>query len=774
MAMNKDFGGFELKEKIGSGGMASVYLAVQKSLQRPVVLKILYPHLAEDEKLVQRFEREARAAAMMRHENIIQVIDCGRYEDVAYIAMEFVEGMDLKKWLEAHGTPPIEMALLMLRDLCKGLEHAHGHRIIHRDIKPANIMLTPDGTIKLMDFGLARSGAETSTQMTMVGSVMGTPAYMSPEQATGEVVDERSDIFSSGIVAYELLGGQRPFSGDSYSTVLRSILTVEPPEVTHFNPLVPEEVARIVRGMLQKDVSKRYASIGQVREDLEGVIEQLGLLRGKDLLKEYALDPQTVGDRWRSKRLARHLDQGLFFENMGLGKIDDALLEFRRVLHLDPENPTARDHVKKLERELEKLMASQAPAEPAQAPVPPSPAGEAPNDRTMIMTPGQAASRPPSPGQAPSQPPSFGSASGPPSPAGEAPNDSTMLFSPGQAAASSLPPTLPPTPPPTPPPSPAVGASMPPAPKPAEKKPAAAPAPKPAPPAKPSAPAAKSGGLPMPMLAGIGVLVVLIIAVAVMMMNKQGDDASKSQPVATNVSPVTAPVTPPVSEPAKTEPTHTEPGKTPPVVTSKPTTKPSVLTSPVPMKPAPETKTPEKKTPEKKMPEKPAPTKTQTPPPAPAPAPKEEPKSNAMATLIVKATPFASTLTVDGDTKGANQSQFKLSLKPGKHTVRMTHTTGAPYETTVNLDAGDEQTITHDFTGTFGSINVSADPTWGEIYLDGDPQGKTTPFVISNLRPKEYQVVLVRDGYTVEGGAQFVTVKPGQTVNVKFKLKQKK
>ena len=355
MAMNKDFGAFELKEKIGSGGMASVYLAVQKSLQRPVVLKILYPHLAEDEKLLQRFEREARAAAMMRHENIIQVIDCGRHDDVAYICMEFVEGMDLQKWIGAHGTPPIEMALLMMRDICRGLEHAHGHRIIHRDIKPANIMLTPDGTIKIMDFGLARSGSETSTQMTMVGSVMGTPAYMSPEQATGEKVDERSDIFSAGVVAYELLGGQRPFSGDSYSTVLRAILTVEPPDVTHFNPLVPEEVASIVRNMLQKDVSKRYETIAQARQELEAVIEQLGLLRGKDLLRDYALDPQAVGDRWRKKRLSRHMDQGLYFENMGLGKIDDALLEFRRVLHLDPENNTARDHVKKLEREREGL-----------------------------------------------------------------------------------------------------------------------------------------------------------------------------------------------------------------------------------------------------------------------------------------------------------------------------------------------------------------------------------------------------------------------------------
>ena len=171
MAMKKDFGPFELHEKIGSGGMASVYRGVQKSLDRKVVLKVLYPHLAEDEKLVARFEREAHAAAMLRHEHIVQVIDCGRFEDVSYIAMEFVEGMDLKKWMEAHGTPPLEMSLLLLRDLCAGLEHAHQHRIVHRDIKPANLMFTPDGMLKIMDFGLARKG-EDSTAVTVVGSVL--------------------------------------------------------------------------------------------------------------------------------------------------------------------------------------------------------------------------------------------------------------------------------------------------------------------------------------------------------------------------------------------------------------------------------------------------------------------------------------------------------------------------------------------------------------------------------------------------------------------------
>ncbi len=398
MGLKKDFGPFELHEKIGSGGMASVYLGVQKSLDRPVVLKVLYPHLAEDEKLVARFEREARAAAFLRHENIVQVIDCGRHEDLSYIAMEFVEGLNLKQWMETYGAPPLEMALIMLRDICRGLEHAHHHRVVHRDIKPANLMLTPDGTLKIMDFGLARRGEDT-TAVTVVGSVLGTPAYMSPEQATGEQVDERSDIFSIGVVAYELLGGQRPFQGDSYSTVLRAILTVEPQPLEITNPVVPEEVVKIVHRMLQKDVSKRAQRIADVRGDLETVLEQMGLHRGKDLLREYAQDPKRVTEVLRKKRISRHLDQGLYFQNMGLSKMDDALLEFKRVLHLDPENKTAQDHLRTLEVERERLMAERgAGGGDATMVLDAAAAGDA----TLVMPPGGAA---PAAAAAPTAPP---------------------------------------------------------------------------------------------------------------------------------------------------------------------------------------------------------------------------------------------------------------------------------------------------------------------------------------------------------------------------------
>jgi serine/threonine protein kinase len=780
MAMNKDFGGFELKEKIGSGGMASVYLAVQKSLNRPVVLKILYPHLAEDEKLVQRFEREARAAAMMRHPNIIQVIDCGRHEDVAYIAMEFVEGMDLKKWIDANGAPPIEMALLMLRDVCAGLEHAHSHRIVHRDIKPANIMFTPDGTIKIMDFGLARSGAETSTQMTMVGSVMGTPAYMSPEQATGEAVDERSDIFSTGVVAYELLGGTRPFEGDSYSTVLRSILTVEPMELTQFNPLVPEDVARIVRGMLQKDMGKRTQTITQVRESLEDVIESTGLHRGKDLLREYALDPKAVATKWRQKRLSRHLDQGLYFENMGLGKIDDALLEFRRVLHLDPGNSVARDHVKKLEREREAVIANATP---------PPEKDEPGQDATMMLTPEQTAAI----AAAVAAFPAKGASAVPSTPA-------------APAAPKSEPPKA------AQPARPAPAAKAPPPPKP--------PAPRPASPAK----SGGKGGLPVPLIAGIGLLVVAAIVAGIFMLGgkKKNDAVTDSGTGTTTTAPETPAATPTLPPPATPAPAPAAASDGSPLAAAqhsfdagdyigatnmarkalaakgvgrddKRTANELIARSTArgqgaapgaqafvrllrmypAYKPDPSFTPAERGAYETAKLNlaggtQPAPTTVRPPEGSTSP-----PTASATGTVNVKVTPFAESFTVDGAVVDKNKPRFTAALKPGSHKIGVRHPTLGAKEWTVQAAAGETIELSHDFTAAAGSVTVSSEPTWGEIYVDGVRIGHNTPWDVSPISPGRHEITLVRDGYAPEGGAQTVEVKTGESKTVRFKLKKK-
>jgi tRNA A-37 threonylcarbamoyl transferase component Bud32 len=773
MKMNKDFGAFELIEKIGAGGMASVYLANQKALGRKVVLKVLYPHLAEDEKLVARFEREARAAAMMRHENIIQVIDMGRHEDVVYIAMEYVEGMDLKKWLDAHGTPPLEMAILMLRDLCRGLEHAHGHHIVHRDIKPANVMLTPDGTIKLMDFGLAR-GNDTSTQVTVVGSVMGTPAYMSPEQATGDVVDQRSDVFSTGVVAYELMGGQRPFGGESYSTVLRSILTVEPPDVTRFNPLVPEELSRVVRGTLQKDVSKRVATITSLREALEDVIEQMGLLRGRDLLREYVADPDGIAARYRQKRLARHLDQGMYFENMGLGRIDDALLEFHRVLHLDPQNSVAREHVKRLEHEREKVVA------------PPPPHAPAADEHTVVLRPEQVAALSSAAPPATPAPPST-----PATPATPAP--------PAPPAA-----TTPSTPKPPPPPAPPA-------------KPAPPPARPAAPRATPPAAASRRKGLPLPALIGAAVVLIAVVAFAFWRLMPPGSTptpAPDSTVASTDVPAVPSDSAPPESVGTAMADSLASPllaataafdssdfegalrlarkaiaDRTLPRKDLRPAREliarslvrlgrvaeagrafAELLTAFPGYRPGPGVTSAERgvfETARLNL----ASAHPDTAAPAP---PLPPPPGRASATLRVTAVPFAATFTVDGHMLGQNQQEFTAALAPGHHTVVLKHPSLGTREWSVELAAGRTTTLSHDFTGSTGSIEVSSEPTWGDLYMDGVRIGKTTPWEIKAVPPGRHEVTLVRDGFAVEGGAQIVELRPGEKKTVRFKLRPKK
>jgi len=789
MAMNKDFGAFELKEKIGQGGMASVYLAVQKALQRPVVLKILYPHLAEDEKLVQRFEREARAAAMMRHPNIIQVIDMGRHEDVAYIAMEFVEGMDLQKWLQAHGTPPIEMALLMLRDVCRGLEHAHGNRIVHRDVKPANIMLTPDGMIKLMDFGLARSGTETTTQMTMVGSVLGTPAYMSPEQATGEVVDERSDIFSTGVVAFELLGGTRPFTGDSYSTVLRSILTVEPVPVTEINPLVPDEVARIVRGMLQKDVGKRTQTITQVLGDFEDVIEQMGLHRGKDLLREYALQPEAVAAMWRKRHLSRHLDQGLYYENMGLGKIDDALREFRRVLHLDPGNAVAKDHVEKLERDRSRLIEQQK----ANRPDP---------EATMVMPPDAAAAQPADP-------------------------DATIIGAPPPAPPARTPEAKPPAAPSTPkspPPAKASPAPLKP-PPPVAAKPAAAP--------KPAKPGTPRKGLSIPVLAGIGGALVVIAIVIVMAMGQGSDSTEPSAPVSLPVAPpesalaveprlggeadsATIPVPPAETPAAQAKPTIDDAlhllekaryaealSNARSLLAGHPPSRQRRLAmeivarayagqgraveaagafrdlieaypaySPDRSLTATEVAAYRQAKADIARADSLAAARAAPAEPPPQPPPATKPQTATTATIVVHVEPYADFL-VDDQRIDGNKKLYRYSVKPGPHKVTVKHPTLGSREWSLSLKAGETQELDYDFTSLAGRIRVESEPTWGDVYMDGVRIGHATPWEISPVPPGVHDITLVREGYVVEGGAQRVDVKLRDKITLRFKLKKK-
>jgi serine/threonine protein kinase len=714
--MKKDFGAFELHEKIGSGGMASVYRGIQKSLDRQVVLKILYPHLAEDEKLVARFEREARAAALMRHENIVQVIDCGRHEDVAYIAMEYVDGLDLRKWLDAHGPPPLEMGLLILRDVCRGLEHAHAHRIVHRDIKPANLMLTPDGTVKIMDFGLARRGEE-STTMTQAGTVLGTAAYMSPEQATGEIVDERSDVFSTGIVGYELLGGRRPFEGESYSAVLRSIITIDAPPLESMNPLVPHEVVTIVHKMLFKDAAKRYQKIETVRGDLETIIEQMGLHRGKDLLREYAREPERVNDVFRKRHLTRHLDQGLYLETMGLGKIDDAVIEFQRVLHIDPDHKLAREHLKKLEKE----------ARVTKRPEPPA-------DGTLVLGPDeQEVLR-------------------------HAPRPSATAAAPISGAI------------------PSVRARV----DESEHTPAGRTRPAPATRAKTPARPADRTRLMLMVAAGTLTLLLAVTLVVVLGGGRNRTPVSEPKPIDPTAE-ASLPgessgqvETPPVAPPPPVEAPTIAPTLT--VKTVPPGASIHVDGAALAertnatldgLAPGSHTVVIEldgyvtaRRTVTLESGKQSEVAVTLKPEPA------------GEGTLVVRADPYAN-VYVDDKLKSESRMSSTITLPSGRHRVRVVHPSFEPKSwNDVVITPGKTATLEWNFFATLGSIRiVFPGGMWAEVYVDGKKYERTAPCIVEQLKPGKHTIELRREGFTIEGSPQTVVVTSGGTAEAKFRVK---
>jgi serine/threonine-protein kinase len=206
-------GRYQVVRRIGSGGMADVYLAEDQELGRRVAIKILNDRHAHDEQFVERFRREAKNAAALSHPNIVAIYDRGEAEGTYYIAMEYLDGRSLKELIVGRGPAPFPVAIDYARQILAALRFAHRNGIVHRDIKPHNVLVDGEGRVKVTDFGIARAGA--ASQMTEAGSIVGTAQYLSPEQAKGTAVDQRSDIYSLGVVLYELLTGSVPFTGDT-------------------------------------------------------------------------------------------------------------------------------------------------------------------------------------------------------------------------------------------------------------------------------------------------------------------------------------------------------------------------------------------------------------------------------------------------------------------------------------------------------------------------------------------------------------------------------
>src|SRR5437764_4077768 len=267
-------GRYKIVRKLGAGGMADVYLAEDQELGRRVAIKILNDRHAADDQFIERFRREAKNAAGLSHPNIVSIYDRGEAEGTYYIAMEYLEGRTLKELIVTKGPTPIHVAIDYTRQMLAALGFAHRNGIVHRDIKPHNVVVGPDGRLKVTDFGIARSG---TSQMTEAGSIIGTAQYLSPEQARGTPVDQRSDLYSVGILLYELLTGTVPFTGDTPVEIAMKHLSAVPEPPSHERSEIPRDLDYVVLRALAKNPHDRYESAEEMDADLGRVLRGAGV-----------------------------------------------------------------------------------------------------------------------------------------------------------------------------------------------------------------------------------------------------------------------------------------------------------------------------------------------------------------------------------------------------------------------------------------------------------------------------------------------------------------
>ncbi len=260
-------GRYELTHLVARGGMAQVYRAIDLQLDRPVALKVLFPELSVDKTFVERFRREAQAAANLSHPNIVPVYDWGEDDGVYFIVMEYIDGRSLSAVLRDPQKLPANQIAQIGAGVAAALAFAHRHGVVHRDVKPGNILITPDGEVKVTDFGIARA-VNTEESLTQTGAVMGTAAYFSPEQAEGKTVDARSDIYSLGVVLYEMAVGRPPFSGDSPVAVASKHVRDEPTLPRVANSACPAALEAVIMKAMAKDPASRYGSAEELRADL--------------------------------------------------------------------------------------------------------------------------------------------------------------------------------------------------------------------------------------------------------------------------------------------------------------------------------------------------------------------------------------------------------------------------------------------------------------------------------------------------------------------------
>ncbi len=272
--MPKTIGKYEILNTLGSGAMGVVYRARDPVIDRIVAIKVLSPSLVENARQRERFYQEARTAGKLRHPNIVVIYDCGEDQGVPYIVMEYLEGDDLRDLISGEVGWPLERKLDFIGQICRGLGHAHQKNVVHRDMKPGNMRVLPDGSAKIMDFGIARLSDSTQTQ---TGAILGTVAYMAPEQCQSAPVTAATDIWSVGVVLFELLTGHRPFEADNNIAMIHRIVTDEPAPLSRYFPNCPPELEHIVSRALAKEPTTRYQRVDELLADIEKLLLKIRL-----------------------------------------------------------------------------------------------------------------------------------------------------------------------------------------------------------------------------------------------------------------------------------------------------------------------------------------------------------------------------------------------------------------------------------------------------------------------------------------------------------------
>ena len=337
---------YEILEELGQGGMSVVYRGRDTTLNRDVAVKVLHEHLAKKEENRTRFRREAQAIARLQHPNVLDVYDySSEDDDKSFIVMEYIPGQNLRDFVDEHDHPPPEIAAMIGAVMADALAHAHEHGVIHRDLKPENVMISENGEIKLMDFGIAHVvDAETMTQ---TGSLLGSPAHMAPEIIDGKDVNRRSDIFSLGTVLYWLSTGDFPFKGDNAPHLLRQVLQTNYREPETVEPRLPRSLARAICRCLSREPDDRFQTVPDLREALADTLEVLGdEVDVHSELSEFFDDPQSYRQQFEAIVVDRLVSLGR--TAMEEGRVPAAIAHFNRVLAYDPDNEVVQEELEEL------------------------------------------------------------------------------------------------------------------------------------------------------------------------------------------------------------------------------------------------------------------------------------------------------------------------------------------------------------------------------------------------------------------------------------------